>query len=275
LRRSVYLGGIAVVALLLIALWGWWLRPETPPPATTAAVSASPPASAAATSPVASAPHYPVDTDASAASGASPALEALLGDLLGAGTVRSLFRLDDFPRRLAATVDNLGRSHAPPVLWPVHPVGGRFTVEARSGETFIGADNALRYTPYVLLLERVDLRRAMEIYRLLYPTLQRAYEDLGYPRGYLNDRLVEVLDLLLATPELDAPVQVRLPPIDGPVQPKRPWVLYEFVDPHLQALTSGQKLLIRMGPVNERRVKARLAEIRRLARGVGAGGPSR
>ena len=30
---------------------------------------------------------------------------------------------------------------------------------------------------------------------------------LGYPGSYLNDRLVEVIDLLLATPEIDAPVQ--------------------------------------------------------------------
>ena len=53
-----------------------------------------------------------------------------------------------------------------------------------------------------------------------------------------------------------------MPPIAGPVRPERPWVLYEFADPKLQALTSGQKLLLRMGSVNERRVKARLAEIR-------------
>jgi len=31
-----------------------------------------------------------------------------------------------------------------------------------------------------------------------------------------------------------------------------------------QALSSGQKTLLRMGPVNQRRIKARLAEIRRL-----------
>jgi hypothetical protein len=52
--------------------------------------------------------------------------------------------------------------------------------------------------------------------------------------------------------------------IKGPVQPERPWVLYEFADPDLQSLSAGQRLLLRMGPVNERRVKAKLEEIRRL-----------
>ena len=73
-----------------------------------------------------------------------------------------------------------------------------------------------------------------------------------------------MIDLLLATPEIDVPMQVRLPPIEGPLRPQRPWLLYEFVDPDLQSLTSGQKALLRMGSVNERRIKVRLAEIRRL-----------
>ena len=55
-----------------------------------------------------------------------------------------------------------------------------------------------------------------------------------------------------------------LPPINGPVQPQRPWVLYEFDDPALQSLSAGQKMLLRMGPVNERRMKAKLSELARL-----------
>ena len=58
--------------------------------------------------------------------------------------------------------------------------------------------------------------------------------------------------MLIATRE--APGQLAI------VQPK---VLYEFADPALEALPSGQKILLRSGPVNERRLKARLAELRK------------
>ena len=44
----------------------------------------------------------------------------------------------------------------------------------------------------------------------------------------------------------------------------RPWVSYEFVDPKLESLSAGQKMLVRMGPVNERRMKAKLKELRAL-----------
>jgi hypothetical protein len=220
--------------------------------------------------------HYPIDAKIAARPSAKAFdLQTALEDLFGLKTVQSMFRLDDFPRRLAATIDNLGRSHASPTLWPINPVSGRFTVEERDGATFIGADNGLRYTPYVLLLETVDLRQAVGIYARIYPLLQQAYEDLGYPKGYLNDRLVQVIDLLLATPEIDAPIQVHLPPIEGPVRPERPWVLYEFVDPNLQSLTSGQRALLRMGSINERRIKARVAEIRRLLTAVSSNSSAR
>ena len=128
----------------------------------------------------------------------------------------------------------------------------------------ISADNGLRYTPYVLLIETVDLRQVVAAYTKLYPLFQRAYEELGFPKRYFNDRMVEVLDQLAATPDVNGPIRVRLPTINGPVQPLRPWVLYEFEDPALQSLTAGQRILLRTGPVNQRRLKSKLAELRRL-----------
>jgi type II secretory pathway component PulM len=44
------------------------------------------------------------------------------------------------------------------------------------------------------------------------------------------------------------------------VQPK---VLYVFADPALESRSAGQKILMRMGPVNEARVKTKLRDVRR------------
>ena len=79
---------------------------------------------------------------------------------------------------------------------------------------------------------------------------------------YFNDRLVEVIDLLLATPEPAEPPRLRLTEVKGPIAPERPWVRYEFADPRLQSLAAGQKILVRMGLANERRVKAWLTAFR-------------
>jgi hypothetical protein len=267
-----------IVGLAAIALIGagalFWRQRLASPWAPTAGPIASTPTQpvAAAPAPIPSAPlasepavRHPIEVPVTAAPSSAPLdVEAALVDLFGRKAVLSLFQLQDFPRRFVSTVDNLGRAHAPASLWPVNPTAGRFLVERQDGAEIISADNGLRYTPYVLLVETVDMRQAVAAYARLYPLLQQAYEDIGYPKRYFNDRLVEVIDQLLATPEVNWPVRVRLPAINGPVQPERPWVMYEFEHPALQSLSAGQKVLLRMGPVNERRMKTKLAEIRRL-----------
>jgi len=264
-----------VVALVLLGAAAFlWLNesqpPVAPPTAAPPLAASPPPAAAPASDPVV---RYPVDSSPAEQEATVPLDPgAALTELFGRKTVLSMFQLQDFPRRFVATVDNLGRSHAPVGLWPVNPTAGRFNVEKQNGADVISADNELRYTPYVLLIETIDLRQAVAVYRRLYPQLQKAYEDIGYPNRYFNDRLVDVIDLLLATPDITGPQAVHLPTINGPMQPERPWVLYEFDDPALQSLAAGQRILLRMGPVNERRMKTKLAEVRRL---VTAGDPPR
>ena len=82
-------------------------------------------------------------------------------------------------------------------------------------------------------------------------------------KRYFNDRLVAVLDHLLLAPEPKSPLRVKLTPVNTDVPNLRPWVRYEFVDPALESLSSGQKILVRMGPANEVRAKALIRELRK------------
>jgi hypothetical protein len=110
----------------------------------------------------------------------------------------------------------------------------------------------------------VDSERAVALYRELYPLFQSAYENLGYPGKYFNDRLITVIDLLLDTPEPAGALLVEVPEIRGPLIPTRLWLLYRFSDPALEGLSSGQKMLLRVGTENRKRLKSKLAEIRKL-----------
>jgi hypothetical protein len=60
-----------------------------------------------------------------------------------------------------------------------------------------------------------------------------------------------VIDLLLQTPEITAPIALT--------QPK---VFYEYADGELESRPAGQKMLLRMGPANARIIKAKLREFR-------------
>ena len=193
-------------------------------------------------------------------------LRSRLQDLLGRKAVQSFLVSEGLIRKVVATVDNLGRDHAPSSMWPVVPTPGRFLVQPgkTGGTTVIGAPNNDRYTPFVTVATAVDAQRVVGLYRRIYPLLQQAYEDLGYPGKYFNDRVVDVIDDLLRTPEPTAPVAVKAVEIPGAEGEPKVGGLYMFEDATLEARPLGQKILLRMGKANAARVKAKLAEIRRL-----------
>jgi len=266
---------VVVILAVLVAAFGWWrwsqreVPPEAPPTATAPQPQPAP-ADVPPPPPVATGPQNPVDNLAEpekelpALNDADARVTSALNDLLGRKNVTTFLQLDGFVRRAVATVDNLPREHATARMWPVLPTPQRFAVQGNGEVKTISPDNGARYTPFVLFVESIDPARAVALYARLYPLFQEAYEELGYPNRYFNDRLVAVLDHLLKTPEPAGPIQVKLTEVKGEMQLENPWTRYEFADPQLEALSAGQKLLIRMGPVNERRMKARLSELRRL-----------
>ena len=180
-----------------------------------------------------------------------------------APAARALVQLGDFPRRGVATVDNLGRESAPSSLWPVVASPGRFEVDEAGEGAVPSAGNAARYATLVQAAEAMDAARAVDGYRRMYPLLQQAYRQLGLGDRSFNDRLLQVIDLLLATPEPAQPPRVHLLEVKGPVPSTRPWVRYQYVDPALEKLAAGQKILLRVGLDNERRLKNKLRELRR------------
>jgi hypothetical protein len=262
---------IVLVLVALAAALGWWYwsqRAEMPAAAPSAATSADQGAPAATPQAAASGPQNPIDALAEpdavlpALADADVPVAAALAELLGAKPVASFLSVDGFVRRVVATVDNLPRPQAPSRLWPVQPAPGRFTVEGADGQQTFGAANAARHGAFTAFVEAVDAERAAALYARLYPLFQQAYEELGYPGRYFNDRLVAVIDHLLAAPEPAEPVAVRLTEVKGEYAATRPWVRYEFADPALESLSSGQKTMVRVGLANERRLKARLRAFR-------------
>ena len=250
--------GIAVAVL-------WWTMAKQAAPLTESAASV-PDMAAAASDPAAPVALpgelQPVKIPAAAQPLAADQIISAITDFLGSKAALTFFQLTDFPRKFVATVDNLGRSHAPTVAWPISPTEGRFTVQTFDGATVVSSDNGLRYTPLVLLLEKINAGLAMDLYVRMYPVLQQTYVDLGYPNREFNDRLLQVINHLLATPNAPQVMAVQLTEVKGPIPSVRPWVRYEFADPALEALSSGQKIMLRVGSVNQNRLKARLSALR-------------
>jgi hypothetical protein len=170
-----------------------------------------------------------------------------------ADTVRGIEQFlvpNDIVRHIVVTVDNLPRKKTAIQMWPLKPTAGELQVSGTDNAVLSDA-NFERYAPLVALADKSDAKQLGALYKRYYPLFQEAYVNLGYPDGYFNDRLVEVIDHLLATPDLQEPPKLT-----------RPSVFYEFADPTLEQLSAGQKTLLRMGPQHAGTIKAKLRELR-------------
>ena len=248
---------VAAVLAAAIAGAGWWLwqqrePPYLPPPPAKIETPPAPPSQL---------PKYPVPQQEARPLpplGASdPAMADALRPLFGAQALERFFNLEDLVRHVVATVDNLPREQVAVRLNPVKPVGGLVTTQGRDATLVLSPENFKRYSAHVRAMELVDAKQLAAIYFHFYPLFQQAYVELGYPNGHFNDRLVEVIDHLLEAPE-----------VKGPIRLTTPKVLHEFADPELESLSAGRKILVRIGPENAARVKAKLRELReQVARG--------
>lgn len=252
-------GSVALVAVVVLVLAGLWvLRPRLntgPPPVRDLPAVVD----AVERAPAAPAPHHPLPpVEAPRLVPADGIAKAITG-LVGTDAALRFLQLADFPRRAVATLDGLGREHAPAAAWPVMPTPQRFLVE----DGAIAPGNAARYAPFVAFAGALDAPAVVDLYRRMYPVLQQAYRELGLGDRSLNDRVVEVLALLLATPEPAQPAQVSLMEVKGPIPSEQPWTRYEYADPDLQGLAAGQKILLRVGPEQRAVLRAKLRELQK------------
>ncbi len=257
MRTMGWVVGALVLAAGLIWAAQWW-QARTPPAAPQPPLTQAPEPPL----PAPSAPkiEHPIERAQDGLTASPPQATLDASDPAIGESLANLFegkKLPDFVqpmnliRNIVATIDNLPRKKAALRLMPVRPTPGAFTTGAAGDTLVIAPDNSARYDPVIALVEKVSSKQMVAVYVRFYPLFQQAYIELGYPDGYFNDRLVVVIDHLLATPDVKTPIEL--------VQPK---VQYQYADPALESLSAGQKAMIRIGPENAGVLKAKLREIR-------------
>jgi hypothetical protein len=247
-------GAATLVVLAVVGIWYFVVRDPEPPSVRSTAATQAPapsvePEAAPAAIPTPSEPAVPLppldDSDADVAS--------TLTETFGEQVVTNYLRPESFIRNIVVAIDSLPRPTLAIDKRPIQPTLGLFAVSGAEDSLVLSEENYSRYTPFVTLVARTDGRTIVDMYRRYSPLLQEAYVELGNPDTVFETRLREVIDHLLATPEVTEPIALT--------QPK---VLYEYKDPALEELSAGQKILIRMGPEHRALIKSKLREIRTL-----------
>ena len=177
-----------------------------------------------------------------------------LARLLSPMRFTDMFKPDAIISRFVVIVDNIPAKKLPQKYLFTQPLKTTFTVmKDINDDEFVHPSNFDRYEKFVKLAEIINLNTLASLYMRYYPLFQEAYENLGYPDMHFNDRLLYVIEHLLATPTTENPIKLI-----------RPHVFYHFANPDLEALSAGQKTLLRMGKDNAAKIKPRLRKMRQL-----------
>lgn len=236
---------VLLVPVLAIGVLVYFNRttPEPPSPV----ISETQPAAPAVSIPAQpQTPVYPVTPAEESPQPNLPVLSASDGELKQAALAlitedqfeRYLFE-DEMVRRFVTTIDNLDRENLSLDKRTVKAIRGSFFVSEIDENTFLSSDNYLRYDPFINLITQTDTEQWILLYQKYYPLFQQAFEELGYPNEYFNDRLIQIIDHLNA---------FEYPLSGDAIRLKRPKSMYVYQDDELESLSSGQKLLLRMGP---------------------------
>lgn len=250
------IGLLVVGAIVAIAYWQFYRSEQPASTQTTAPPAINEPQAEPAV-------RHPLTTDAEALKAAGPVIDPdqplpelkqsdtpmaeILARLFADQKLDRFFFPEHFIERFVVMVDNLPRPQLPATHRPLRKTAGTFLASGERDQLTINPANYQRYTPLVKMLAALDTRQVVAVYKHLYPLFQEAYQGLGYPDAYFNDRLIEVIDHLLTTP-----------PVSGPIFLVQPKALYLYADPALEELSAGRKILIRCGPENAAQIKEML-----------------
>lgn len=253
---------VVVAAILgLIAVGGGvgvYLTREPPAPAPKPVAPITEPEPAPAT------PQFPVAAIEQAITGGDEVLPELfdsdgfvrdaLGTLGSDGGLAGLLVSEHLIDRFVGFVDALPGRKLPVAMWPLKPAPGKMLVDGTEEPMFLATANAQRYDRAIDVFAAIDPAAAVGVYVKLYPLLQQSYRGLGNGDAYFNDRVVAVIDHMVAAPDPADPIAVWLDEKGS----------YRYRDPQFENASAGHKFLLRIGAGHRATVKGKLREYRAL-----------
>ena len=179
---------------------------------------------------------------------------AKIVELVPESTLADLIIQQDMISNFVVFIDNASRGELVTQFSPVIAPTEKFAAEQKGEDLLtyqLNTDNFARYNQYADLLVSMPTEKSVAIYKELTPAIDEAHMELGYEAGTFDRKLKRAMDFLIDAPVLTEDVKLVAPS-----------AMYQYADAELEGLLAIQKLLLRMGPENQQKVRAKLVEFR-------------
>ena len=170
----------------------------------------------------------------------------------GGAAVIDFLVSDQIVRKFVALVENISRGEYPQTGVPYQPIGTEMQVRNIDDNLFVMDEASYdRFNGVVEAFTALDTDASYALYRFLSPLFQQAYAEIGFRNQSFDDTLRSAINAVLAAEE-----------VEGPYQMVKPSVMFLHADASIENLQEVHKLLIRIGPENASKIKAKLREFR-------------
>ena len=173
-----------------------------------------------------------------------------LGALQNGAALISVLSDEQLIRSIVVFVDNISRGDFPQTSLPYKRIGQEMPVRNIDANLFVMEANAHeRFNQLIDTFVAVDTVQAMILYRTLQPLFQQAYAEIGSRNVNFDDTLRSAINAVL-----------RSSNVEGPYQLVKPSVMFLYADASIENMEEMQKQLIRIGPENTEKLKAKLRQ---------------
>lgn len=165
-------------------------------------------------------------------------------------SINNILNKDNVARQFVVFVDHIAHGDVARKASPLTAPEQQFDVLEVSDKTYLNPDSYHRYDIYAGLLEQMSPTAIVDTYVKLMPLLDDAFAELGYEDVSFNQRVRKAIKEIMKAPVIDQPIELTSVSVN-----------YKFKDADLESLPNAQKLMIRMGPDNTRKVKMALKKM--------------
>jgi hypothetical protein len=156
--------------------------------------------------------------------------------------------------RSASLIYLTAQGDVPYKLVPIARPKAKFPIADDGTQVVADPDGFTRYDPITRWIESLDAAALLDAFAGFLPLFREAWGFYGEDPSYFDLAVIETLDTIIATPEIDI-TEERL------IRKEAVWI---YENPAIESLAPVQKQSLRMGPRNASAVKQKAIQVRAL-----------
>ena len=156
--------------------------------------------------------------------------------------------------RSASLIYLTAQGDVPYKLVPIARPKAAFPIVDDGTQVVADPEGFARYDPITRWIESLDAAAIIDAFARFLPLLREAWGFYGEDPAYFDLAVIETLDTIIATPEIDV-TDERL------IRKEAVWI---YENPAIESLAPVQKQILRMGPSNASAVKQKAMQVRAL-----------